>query len=261
MATTPRAILRWIAPLGLIAAWLLVFWAWYECGWVLSSYIASAMRSQHLDQDQMMAIVTRSAEFEWYLTLVALPLSYITLLWLTSRARVWTWGLPRIGGFALASILVAVLAWRLAGRFAPVRTINWTFSDGGRATTHEYVGNPLGDLLAYGAIPLMLCTTLAMRWWGQLRTRRGATVRPAAPSHWTGKDVGRLWFGVLAIEAALVAVFRVGVVTRLEMWFLRGAEFVMTVMASALTLAAIATVWWLIGRRRTPVSAGETSST
>ncbi|HWZ59633.1 MAG TPA: hypothetical protein VNW46_11720 [Gemmatimonadaceae bacterium] len=258
---TPREIPRSMAPLGLIAAWLFMFWAWYECGLWLSVRAARAMSVPHLAEDQMMALVMRFDALRSALALVAFPLSCVGLLWLISRARVWTWGALRTGGFVLMSMLVAACSWYLARRLAPMHMISIVVS-AGTPSAREYTGNPLGDLLAYGAIPLMLLTALATQWWFRRRVRRGMSPMPASPSRWTGRDVRILWLAVLGIEVAMVVGSQLGLTTFAAKWMPRALELLALMIVSVPALAAIVTVWWVVGKRHTPaVSSSPTGST
>jgi hypothetical protein len=198
----------------------------------------------------MMALADRSSELRSWLQLVAFPISCVALVLVTSRLRVWTWGIRRAVAFVFGSAGVAVLVWYLSLRLAGVHAVNITLSASNYSTMRRYIANPLGDTLAYAAVPLMVVTTLSLRWWGRRRIRQGKPPTPLPPSRWTGRQVGLLWLIALTIDVALGLTVRLGLMTSAEHWILGMVDWLPPAMSSVLLFAAIATAWWLTDVRR-----------
>jgi hypothetical protein len=243
----------WIAPLAVLGAWLVVFWAWYAFDMALSIGISRSL-GMHATPDQAMSAVARWATLRSGAFCVAFPVASAALLWLAWRVRVWAWSTQRTLTFAAASILAAVLVWYTANRFASIATISVTVGAPGQAGSREYMGNPLGDRLAYVAIPLMLLTTFAVRWWGRWRFHRGRSPVPTPPSTWTARDIRQLWLAILGFEAVLVVGVRGALMTPAELLVLRSIGWVPYAFVMVPCLGAVATIWWFTRRRSHPES-------
>jgi hypothetical protein len=237
-----------IAPLAVLAAWLVVFWAWYAFDLALSIGISRSL-GMHATPDQAMSAAARWATLRSAAFGVAFPVASAALLWLAWRFRVWAWSTQRTLTFAAASIVSAVLAWYTADRFASIATISVTVGAPSQAVSREYMSNPLGDRLAYVAIPLMLLTTFAIRWWGRWRLERGRSASPTPPSAWTARDIRQLWLAILAFEVILVVGVRGALMTPAELRVLRAISWVPYAFVMVPSVGAVATIWWFARRR------------
>jgi hypothetical protein len=250
-----RKALSWLGPLGILAAWLIVFWTWYVFALGLELSASRTMMASHLSQDQMMAAVERHFALTSALRLVAFPIVALALLWITWGVRVWRWSTGQTLGFVFMSAAAALAVWYIANRVAPMRVIVDAVGVAGnsQSTTRDYMGNPLGDRLAFVAVPLMLITTFVARWWSRWRLRHGLTPTPTTPGSWRGRDVGLLWAAIAAVEVALVGLVRIAPMgPATPLWLLPLPEWIFEAFVTIPCLGVVATLWWLIARGRYP---------